>query len=261
MTTRAAPRPVAHRAPRPGHLRWPGTPGRCRSRSGPSGVRDSASSARRGAREAVQAPDLRARSARPGGRRSRGATPATRPAEAAWLSRSVQVCQLSTGARLSRMPGTPVLGQPAPRAREAAPVGRRDHQQAARGEPLAQRGQAGARVLQVLQHVGQRDQVERALRAARTRCPPRRVSRSEAPMSREAAARVLHRLGREVDADAREPALGEPLQQEAGAAAHVQHAARSGGAYRSMVSRISDMRLWRCQLRLSTATRRGARRS
>src|SRR5215207_4999225 len=60
--------------------------------------------------------------------------------------------------------GHPALGQPAARAGQAAPVGRGHHDQAARGKPGRERPQAGARVLQVLEHVRQADEVEGALR-------------------------------------------------------------------------------------------------
>jgi hypothetical protein len=126
--------------------------------------------------------------------------------------------------QLDAAPARQPLGGEAARAGQAAPVGRGDHQQAAGRHLGAQRAQAGARVLEVLEHVGQRDQVERALGRLVGAADPglEPVGRAD-PL--QSLLRQRHRLGREVDPDPRVAAPGEVLEQEAGAAAHVEHPA------------------------------------
>ena len=133
--------------------------------------------------EAVEAADLGARSRPPGRKKMPRRDTGTRPADAAWPSRSVQVCHSSMGARFRRMPGTPCSASQrrAPgRLRRlgveitSRPVGRElraQGREAARAGPRGARGRRSARSGRT------------APRAARRRCPPCAVRRSAAPIS------------------------------------------------------------------------------
>ena len=113
------------------------------------------------------------------------------------------------------------LGQPAARAMEAVAVRRGDDDDAPRREPGPGGREAGPGVLQVLEDVGDGDEIEGALRWLVRASDLGAQTVGDAEL-REPSLGDPDRLRGQVDADARKAALGEPLEQEPRSAADVE---------------------------------------